>query len=116
MSTMRTSSRTETRLETHRREFRRAEFRGPLIRIEELSRPEIDLINGEFLERCKGSAEDIDQIYSAYVQTLHSWGVICPHPQHQRMYDGYYRTHIPQRFEDSRWYTCNLCQAIVINR
>lgn len=117
MSTTPIASRTETRLEVHRREFKLAKFTGPMIRIETLGQDEIALINNEFLERCRLiSPENLDQIYSAYVRTLHSWGVICPHPQPHRLYDGFHSTHVPIPFEDSQWYTCRLCETTVINR
>lgn len=111
------ASRTETRLEAHRREFQQAERRGPLLRIEELTQTEIDLISADFLSRVRGlRPDDLGQIYFAYVDTLHSWGVICPHPQQHRRYDGFHRTDVPLPFEESRWYECGLCSACVINR
>jgi hypothetical protein len=109
-------SRTETRLESHRREFEEARRLGPMVRIEDLDQGEIDLINAEFLERCNGRAEDINEIYEAYIQTLNNWGIICPHPQGHRRYDGYHRTDVPLRFDECRWYECALCRALVINR
>lgn len=92
------------------------ERRGPLLRLEELDHSELELVNREFLDRLQGRAEDIDQIYEAYAQALHSWGIICPHPQQHRMYDGFHKTDVPLKFDESRWFECRLCGTAVINR
>lgn len=108
-----------TRLEGHRSELEAAGYLGPLIRLEELDEDELRLINRTFLERCRRlNAVDIGGIYRAYVETLHEWGVMCPHPhpQPQRAYEGWFRSDCPQPFEDHRWYDCNLCGSAVINR
>ena len=110
-------SRTETRLEQHRTSFREARGVGPLIQLEELDPDEIALINAEFLEHVRRmKADDIGAIYDAYIETLHRWGVMCPHPQRDRLYDGWCSVDTPVPFEESRWYSCRLCNAIVINR
>lgn len=116
MQMTQTGSRTETRLERHRRAFLFAKQTGPLLRIDELAADEIELINFDFLEKCRGKTEDIDAIYSAYVEVLHLWGVMCPHPQHQRMYGGFQRTDVPLTFDEAKWFDCRLCKASVINR
>lgn len=113
---MSTGLRTETRLEEHRRLFETNEGVGPMLRIEELSAEELELVNADFIERCRGRAEDLDAIYVAYARTLHSWGLICPHPQLHRRYDGFHKTDIPVSFAECRWYSCLLCDTIVINR
>lgn len=110
-------SRTETRLERHRSSFREARCVGPLIQLEELNQDEIALINSEFWERCRRvRTDDIQTIYSIYVATLHEWGIMCPHPQPHRLYEGWYRADTPIPFEESRWFDCMLCNATVINR
>ncbi len=110
-------SRTETRLEIHRNSFVENDFHGALIRIEDLDREELELVNTSFLDRCKKqSVEDIHQIYTAYVETLHTWGVMCPHPQIHRKYEGWQRAEHPIAFVDARWYECFLCKTAVINR
>ena len=110
------TSKIETPLEIHRKEFIRLNGVGPMIRVDDLSQEEIGLINADFLERCRGRADDINAIYTTYVQTLHSWGVICPHPIPHRAYEGFHRTDVPLRFEEARWFDCRLCGAAVINR
>lgn len=109
-------SETETRLEEHRRNFRAAKYRGPLLRLDELTIDERSLINTDFIARCAGCAENLEQIYVMYVETLHSWGVMCPHPDSHRLYEGWQRTDTPVPFEDARWFRCAICAADVINR
>ena len=112
-----TTSKTETRLEVHRRELQGLGGLGPMLQIDDLSGDEIALINSDFLARChSGNAEDIQQIYTAYVNTLHSWGVMCPHPQPHRLYGGWLRADMPQSFNDVKWFNCGLCSTSVINR
>jgi hypothetical protein len=113
---MGTESKTETRLEEHRREFTRNNGCGPMIRVEDLSTEEIALVNADFLELCRGRADDIKAIYGAYVQALHLWGVICPHPLAHRLYGGFQRSDSPLHFEDAKWYDCCICGTSVINR
>ena len=106
-----------TRLEKHRNSLREEDRHGPLLRIDELNPEEISLINGSFLDLCrKRKVADINQTYSAYVDTLHQWGVMCPHPQPHRLYEGRRQSDYPLDFESSKWYDCTLCKAAVINR
>ena len=48
---------TETRIESHRRQFLASECRGPMLRLEDLAPNELALVNSEFLARCNGKAE-----------------------------------------------------------
>jgi hypothetical protein len=106
-----------TRLETHRSLMRKEERHGPLLRIEELNPDEIAIVNGSFLDLCRRrKVSDIRETYSAYVDTLHHWGVMCPHPQPHRSYEGWGHSEFPIGFESSRWFDCSLCGAAVINR
>jgi len=85
--------------------------------MDELSPEEIEVVNVEFLTRCGAvGVNDLAQIYRAYVETLHMWGIICPHPTPHRLYDGWRRTDVPVSFEESKWFTCRLCVTWVINR
>lgn len=106
-----------TRLEKHRKSLLEEKRFGPLLRVEDLQVDEISLINSSFLELCRArKVSNIEETYSAYVDTLHQWGVICPHPLVHRRYDGFSRSDAPVPFETSKWYTCQLCRAMVINR
>jgi hypothetical protein len=106
-----------TRLERHRKSMGEENRYGPLLRIEDLGADEISLINSSFLDLCrKRRVKDIRETYSAYVDTLHHWGVMCPHPQPHRLYDGRRPSAVPVEFDTSRWFDCTLCGAAVVNR
>lgn len=106
-----------TRLEAHRKTLEEEKRHGPLLRIEDLSTEELDLVNKSFLDLCRRrKVGDIRETYAAYVDTLHRWGVMCPHPQPNRLYDGHRTSEFPVDFESSKWYDCSLCGAAVINR
>lgn len=112
-----TQQRTETRLERHRSEFELNQRRGALLGIEELDPDELNLINASFFNNIRErGADDINAIYEAYVETLHMWGVMCPHPIPHRLYDGWQRSMSPLQFEESRWYSCTICGSAVINK
>jgi hypothetical protein len=90
---------------------------GPLLRIEELTHEEKAIINADFIELCRNrKASGPEEFYQAYIDTLHRWRVMCPHPQPHRLYDGYRKSDVPFSFDEHRWFDCRLCGAAVINR
>lgn len=106
-----------TRLEARRKQLEEDKLHGPLLRLDELSTEELDVINTTFWELCRRRrVANIQETYTAYVDTLHHWKVMCPHPQPQRLYDGNRRSDVPLDFETHRWYDCQLCGTSVINR
>lgn len=106
-----------TRLEEHRRQLEAAGRLGPLLRADDLLPDELELVNRTFLSFCRErGVTDLDGLYGAYVSSLHTWGVMCPHPQMWRRYDGLYSSDYPQPFSESTWFTCSLCGSAVINR
>lgn len=106
-----------TRIELHRESLELNGRQGPLLRIEDLSSDEITIVNSSFLDLCRNrKVNDIDETYSAYVFTLHTWGIMCPHPQQHRLYDGFKHSDSPIDFESSKWFNCILCSAAVINK
>ena len=107
--------RTETRLEAHRREFIANRRTGPLLRVEDLDTYELTLLNHDFMDRCRGRGYDLTAMYVAYVDTLHSWGVMCPHPQGHRLYMGFQASDTPLPASDAPWFNCRLCGAGVFN-
>lgn len=108
---------TKTRIEQHREDFESRKYCGNLIRIEELSTEEIMLINASlFNEMRLSESETLDDYYQIYIKTLHSWGIMCPHPQYKRLYYGNIKSEYPINFEHSKWYDCLLCGTSVINR
>lgn len=106
-----------TRLEARRKQMEEEKVHGPLLRIDELTHEERSIINAGFIELCKRrKASDPNEFYQAYIDTLHHWKVMCPHPQPQRVYEGNKRSDLPLSFDEHRWFDCNLCGAAVINR
>lgn len=105
------------RLIEHRRRREADADRGPLLTFEELDRDEREAINSDFLARVRMlGAEGEAALYRIFVDTLHSWGVMCTHPQSFRLYDGNRNSYAPLDFEQSRWYSCLVCGCSVINR
>lgn len=106
-----------TRLEQRRKQMEEEKVHGPLLRIEDLAEDELSILNASFLELCRRrNVTDIQETYGAYVDTLHHWRVMCPHPQPQRRYDGWRQSDFPMSFDTCRWFECKLCGAAVINR
>lgn len=107
----------DMRLKEHRAKLAVANYLGPLLDPEDLSVEEKSLIYSSFMDRIRSDgAENLNQIYTAYLSTLHEWGVMCPHPQLYRMYGGFQRSDSPILPIDSPWFDCGLCMAAVINR
>jgi hypothetical protein len=105
------------RLESHRAALEQSERRGSLLRFDELNSHERERIHADFMTKVRlNGVEDLWQMWCLYVETLHAWGIMCPHPQTFRLYDGYRLSDMPVTFSDSVWYECRLCQAAVINR
>jgi len=107
-----------TRLEEHRTAFVFNKGVGPLLRIDQLSHEEIDLVNAEFFARMRLRPEgsSFEEMYREYAASLGSWGIMCPHPLGFRLYDGSRDSRSPLPFSESRWYSCRLCSTAVINR
>ncbi len=99
----------------HRRSFRLegVQMTGPLLRITDLNSAERAVIESE-LSSWILLAGSSDPKLCAWV--LHSNGVMCPHPTTSRLYDGFYRTLEEVSFDESEWYSCGVCDSIVINR
>ena len=106
----------KTRLERHRASWELGRRTGPLLRLEDLDQSEVELINADFFVRARDlGANDLERMYEVYVETLHMWGVMCPHPLYQRLYDGWRRSELAVPTEESRWFSCGLCKTLVIN-
>lgn len=105
------------RLREHRKNLKGDGYRGPLLRFDELTAEERNVVHGDFMERMRrDGADGLWEMWCIYVETLHLWGVICPHPIPFRLYEGFHETDSPVSFEDSQWFHCRLCQSAVINR
>lgn len=70
----------------------------------ELEPRETSALNDDFFARLRALHEpDLEQIKSAYLDTLVEWHVMCPHP----VYDRTFHT-------NCKWFTCNVCKCPVI--
>jgi hypothetical protein len=86
---------------------------GPLLKHDELVPAEQALLREDFLRQRVGS--DLPD-HTLYLGVMHSWGVICPHPQDRRVYEGLYWSDSSVPFDECSWYSCGVCNCIVINR
>lgn len=92
----------KTRLQLHRERLIEDGYRGPLIQIEDLDSSEVALVNRDFFSKIHDLDEkDLPSIFTAYVSTLHQWGIMCPHPHSYRS-------------SEASWFECLLCGAAVI--
>lgn len=101
-----------TRLELHRLKYRSAEGKHPLIPWAELSDFEKNQFSKQFFNALFLDKQRRDP-YTVYVEELFSWGIMCPHPQHKRLYGGTVRSESP--VDSYRWYLCECCQCPVPN-
>lgn len=88
-----------------------------MLRYEDLTTEEQALVYTTFMARVRHvQSEDIVSFHRTYTEVLHEWGVMCPHHQAYRLYDGWTSSDTPVPFEESRWFRCSLCDSLVINR
>lgn len=110
------TSRTD-RLEQNRERFTLAKHTGPLLAFSELTPTEQGFLTSEFLINSRSITKgDVETLGTCYVQTMHGWGVMCPHPMPHRLYEGKWQTEVHLDFELSPWFDCGLCKTRVINR
>lgn len=108
-----TTSQTEVvlkRSEENRDYFMNRPKLGPLSSFESLTSQEKEFLFSEFLKTKKELSQetDLDELYS---RILFSWRVMCPHPQHKRLYKDKKLDFHP---EDCLWFYCECCQCQVI--
>lgn len=101
----------------HRNNFHANRFTGPLLRWSDLSRECQATLTGEFLRNSRAVAgPDFGRnLQRCYAETLHSWGVMCPHPMPHRLYDGFRMSDVALPFGTDPWFLCTLCEARVVN-
>jgi len=107
----------------HRKLWEENKRQGPLMRAGELSLDAATRISRMIIERVKmraGGEKDPDPqvYYQALLEVFSEWGIMCPHPEHLR---GYSSKAVETVVTDgvgmifSRWFSCSLCNAAVIN-
>ena len=82
---------------------------GPLAIMDDITQDDMKLISDEILKLCK----KYDDPYSAYIFVLSKYGIMCPHPQNKRFYDGHKKSDVV--LKNYKWYNCNMCSCAVIN-
>lgn len=112
--TTRTTRRTDVReLNWHRELFHRNKLCGPLLRWSDLTVDAQGMLTRHFIAKSRDvSGPPITRLY---VEILHSWGVMCPHPLSYRLYDGWRASDYAIPAEDSRWFSCGMCGTAVVN-
>lgn len=101
-----------TRLELHRLKFRAAEGKHPLLPWTDLSEFERGLFSKQFFQSLFLDRQRRDP-YEILRQEYAGWGIMCPHPQHLRLYGGKVKSDVPTG--DHRWYLCKCCDGYVPN-
>ena len=83
---------------------------GPLLNIDELDDHEVARIATEVFKRIGDNRDD--DMHEHYLAVLIENGLMCPHPQHKRLYGGEKST-IP--LTTPAWYDCEMCRCSVFN-
>ena len=110
------SARTDARrLVEHRAAFKVRLGKGELLRVEDLTPKEMDVVMKDFYSRVSGRGLDIWEMMRVWSATLHDWGVMCSHPQQVRDYEGLGRSILPVSRDEARWYRCDACGCSVFN-
>lgn len=107
-------ARIPTRIELHRLKYlwskNQANF-SELITFAELDPASKKLVSDDvFSQIRRNGGEDR---YRVYAEVLASWGIICPHPQHMRLYSG--KVESPFPLASHRWYKCKCCECSCMN-
>lgn len=98
------------RLRSHREFFER--HGGPLLRVQDLDHTELSFMTHALA--CLGTDDRL--LSKLCLKVLNDWGIMCPHPQGSRLYEGLYVSTDILPFRESPWYHCLTCECIVINR
>lgn len=104
--------RTPTRIELHRLKYHWLGRKIDLIPFDSLDQEEKKIVAEDVLNKIylNGSKDH----YRVYAEVLASWGVICPHPQHMRLYSGHVRSPY-NPLTGHRWYDCQVCGCSTFN-
>lgn len=94
---------------TDNRYFVRDDITGHLLNIDELELHDIRKIAAEVFENIRSYEGDM---YKQYLSVLTKYNIMCPHPQHKRLYNGKKLKHIS---DSHQWYECEMCDCSVMN-
>lgn len=100
---------TPTRLDVHRLLYHWLGRKTSLLQFDSLDEEEKKTISNAVFTNMYLN-RDADK-YAVYAETLSDWGVMCPHPQHMRVYPDGSSSH----FHDfsQRWFSCRVCNCTV---
>jgi len=82
---------------------------GSLMIIDDISQSDMSLIAYEIFRLIK----NYDDPYDAYILVLSKYGIMCPHPQIKRLYNGFKKSMSP--LANFKWYNCSMCKCAAIN-
>lgn len=108
-----------TRMEAHALRRRRSAIpgTGPLLSFDELDDDESAIISRELLESLKETNPQSQRdYYAALHEILVHYGVMCTHPVELRLYEGFWRARKQVKPKESKWFRCEMCDCLVINR
>lgn len=105
------SSRTPTRLELHRLKYHWSGQTLTPIPFDRLDPEEKGIVARDALTHIYLNRGQ--NPYQVYAEVLGNWGVVCPHPQHVRLYSG--QKSSPYPLAGHRWYDCQMCGCSVFN-
>jgi hypothetical protein len=105
------SPRTPTRIELHRLKYHWMGKKTDLIPFFRLDPEEKQIVAQDVLTQIylNGGKDP----YKIYAEVLNRWGIVCPHPQHMRLYSGQLSSEFP--LTGHRWYSCPVCGCTCMN-
>lgn len=91
-----------SKIERHRLKFHASgKKQDLLIEFDSLDRKDKQIIARDILHRL--NVEESTDRYKKYIESLHDWGIACPHPEQLRK-------------EKDRWFSCSGCDCIVMKQ
>lgn len=102
----------KTHFEEYVEQYKSGQKTGYLLSIEDIEPKDMVLISNKIF-RSLSKTNNEDEMYNAYLSVLAEHGIICPHPQHKRLYCGYFQSKEP--LSSYPWYECTMCGCGVIN-
>jgi hypothetical protein len=85
-----------------------------MLTLESLDEPSRDVLSREVFSNLSSSRGSRDP-YEVVSETLNEWGIMCSHPQPQRLYGGKERAYLPE-LASVPWFLCESCGCHVLAR
>ena len=102
----------KTKFEKHVEDFQNGKGTGNLLAIEDIDPKDMAVVAAKIFVGIS-DAKDENEMYCTYLSVLSAYGIMCPHPQHKRLYSGWLSSKEP--LLDYGWYTCTMCNCSAIN-